>query len=96
MVKVRILSSLLKLFLVVYNGLQLGFHASGSSIISCTCGAWSESHDILGIVDDADVVYFIKANGEEITKITTRHLKVSSKVIGLIAPDESDVKQSFL
>ncbi|TYH98035.1 hypothetical protein ES332_A12G281900v1 [Gossypium tomentosum] len=65
------------------------------SIISCTCGAWSESQDILGIVDHADVVYFIKANGEEITRITTRHLKVSSKVIGLIAPDESDVKQSF-
>ncbi|KAK8658359.1 hypothetical protein V6N13_036567 [Hibiscus sabdariffa] len=72
-----------------------GIFTSGS-IISCTCGAWSESHDILGFVDDANVIYFIKANGEEITMITTKHLKVSSKVIGLIAPDGSDVKQSFL
>ncbi|GMJ00509.1 MAG2-interacting protein 2 [Hibiscus trionum] len=72
-----------------------GIFTSGS-IISCACGAWSESHDILGLVDDADVIYFIKANGEEITRITTKHLKVSSKVIGLIAPDDSDVKQSFL
>ncbi|WRX17057.1 Sec39 domain - like 1 [Theobroma cacao] len=69
---------------------------TSSSLVSCTCGAWSESHDILGVIDDADVIYFIKANGEEITKITKRHLKVSSTIIGLIAQDASDVQQSFL
>ncbi|XP_022723138.1 MAG2-interacting protein 2 isoform X1 [Durio zibethinus] len=67
-----------------------------SSLMSCICGAWSESHDILGIVDDADVIYFIKANGEEITRITKRHLKVSSAIIGLIAQDDSEVQRSFL
>ncbi|XVF51051.1 hypothetical protein PTKIN_Ptkin04bG0153100 [Pterospermum kingtungense] len=67
-----------------------------SSLISCTCGAWSESHDILGIVDDADVIHFIKANGEEISRVTKRHLKVSSTIIGLIAQDDSEAQQSFL
>ncbi|XVE58313.1 hypothetical protein DITRI_Ditri04bG0160200 [Diplodiscus trichospermus] len=69
---------------------------TSNSLISCTCGAWSESHDILGMVDDADVIYFIKANGEEMTRITKRHLKVSSTIIGLIAPDDSQVQRSFL
>ncbi|OMO87876.1 Secretory pathway Sec39 [Corchorus capsularis] len=69
---------------------------TSSSLISCTCGAWSESHDILGIVDGADIIYFIKANGEEITRITKKHLKVSSTIIGLIADDDFGVKPSFL
>ncbi|XWS61376.1 hypothetical protein CRYUN_Cryun07bG0121200 [Craigia yunnanensis] len=72
-----------------------GFFTS-SSLISCTCGAWSESHDILGIVDDADAIFFIKANGEEMTRITMRHLNVSSTIIGLIAQDDSEVQRSFL
>lgn len=83
-------------FLIVYNCFELGFHVSDSSLISCTCGAWSESHDILGIVDDADVIHFIKANGEEITRITKRHLKVSSTIIGLIAQDDSEAQRSLL
>ncbi|MBA0588317.1 hypothetical protein Gorai_001429, partial [Gossypium raimondii] len=68
---------------------------TNSSLVLYACGAWSESHDILGIVDDADVIYFIKANGEEITRITKRHLKISSTVIGLLAENDSEVQQSF-
>ncbi|KAK8560980.1 hypothetical protein V6N13_026415 [Hibiscus sabdariffa] len=67
-----------------------------SSLVLFTSGAWSESHDILGVVDDADVIYFIKANGEEITRITKRHLKVSSTITGLIAQDDYELQQSFL
>ncbi|KAH9716688.1 MAG2-interacting protein 2 [Citrus sinensis] len=59
-------------------------------------GAWSESHDVLGIVDDTHTVYFIKANGEEITRFTNKHLKVSLPIIGLIAQDETDVQRSCL
>ncbi|KHG22734.1 Neuroblastoma-amplified sequence [Gossypium arboreum] len=77
------------------NCFQLGFLASDSSLVLYACGAWSESHDILGIVDDADVIYFIKANGEEITRITKRHLKISSTVIGLLAENDFEVQQSF-
>ncbi|XP_039058992.1 MAG2-interacting protein 2-like [Hibiscus syriacus] len=69
---------------------------TGNSLVLFTSGAWSESHDILGVVDDADVIYFIKANGEEITRITKRHLKVSSTITGLIAHDDSELQQSFL
>ncbi|KAB2066968.1 hypothetical protein ES319_A09G195300v1 [Gossypium barbadense] len=68
---------------------------TNSSLVLYACGAWSESHDILGIVDDADVIYFIKANGEEITRITKRHLKISSTVIGLLAENDFEVQQSF-
>lgn len=59
-------------------------------------GAWSESHDVLGIVDESHTVYFIKANGEEITRFTNKHLKVSLPIISLIAQDETDVPRSCL
>ncbi|GMI71624.1 MAG2-interacting protein 2 [Hibiscus trionum] len=67
-----------------------------SSLDLFTTGAWSESLDILGVVDDADVIYFIKSNGEEITRIMKRHLKVSSTIVGLIAQDDSELQRSFL
>ncbi|KAI8028027.1 MAG2-interacting protein 2 [Camellia lanceoleosa] len=34
----------------------------GTSLSSFTFGIWSESHDVLGVVDDTDILYFIKAN----------------------------------
>lgn len=61
-----------------------------------TYGTWSESHDVLGLVDDTDTLYFIKTNGEEITRITKRNLKVTSPIIGLIAQDGSDVQEACL
>lgn len=67
-----------------------------SSLGGSICGAWSEFHDVLGIVDDTHTVYFIKANGEEITRFTNKHLKVSLPIIGLIAQDETDVQKSCL
>ncbi|KAF5731302.1 hypothetical protein HS088_TW19G00909 [Tripterygium wilfordii] len=59
-------------------------------------GAWSESHDVLGIADDTDTLCFIKANGEEITRITRRQLKASSAIVGLIAHYFDDLKRSCL
>ncbi|XP_037496707.1 MAG2-interacting protein 2 [Jatropha curcas] len=53
-------------------------------------GVWSESHDILGIADDNDVLYFIKANGEEITRVMKRQLETTSAIIGLIPHDSID------
>ncbi|KAF8376793.1 hypothetical protein HHK36_031538 [Tetracentron sinense] len=61
-----------------------------------THGTWSESHSILGVIDDTDTLYFIKANGEEITRITKKQLKVSASIIGLIVQDESESKSSCL
>ncbi|CAL5411104.1 unnamed protein product [Camellia sinensis] len=55
---------------------------------------WSESHDVLGVVDDTDILYFTKANGEEITRITKKHLKVSLPIMGLIVHDSSDMNKS--
>ncbi|RVW88962.1 MAG2-interacting protein 2 [Vitis vinifera] len=31
-------------------------------------GAWSESHDVLGVCDDSETLYFIKGNGEEMAR----------------------------
>lgn len=69
---------------------------SGGNLATFLCGTWSEAHDILGITDDTDTVYFVKSNGEEITRVTKRHLKVSLPIIGLILLDESDIKKSCL
>ncbi|KAL6961808.1 hypothetical protein U1Q18_045201 [Sarracenia purpurea var. burkii] len=67
----------------------------GSSLGAFTVGIWSENHDVLGVAND-DMLYFIKANGEEITRITKRNLKVSSSIVGLIAPDDFDMNKSCL
>lgn len=69
---------------------------SGGSLTSFTIGTWSESHDVLGVVDDTDTLHFIKANGDEITGIARRDLKVSLPVISLIVQDDSDVQKSCL
>ncbi|KAL6965044.1 hypothetical protein U1Q18_036101 [Sarracenia purpurea var. burkii] len=67
----------------------------GSSLGAFTVGIWSENHDVLGVAND-DMLYFIKSNGEEITRITKRNLKVSSSIVGLIAPDDFDMNKSCL
>ncbi|KAB2598829.1 hypothetical protein D8674_001749 [Pyrus ussuriensis x Pyrus communis] len=72
-----------------------GTFTSGS-LTSFTIGTWSESHDVLGVVDDTDTLHFIKANGDEITGIARRDLKVSLPVISLIVQDDSDVQKSCL
>lgn len=72
------------------------FYASGGSPASFTTGTWSESHDVLGVSDETDTLYFIKANGSEIVRINRRQLKVSLPVISLIVHDDSDVQKSCL
>lgn len=72
-----------------------GFFTS-STLGTFTFGVWSETHDVLGVADDADIIYFIKSNGEEITRITKGNLKVSSSIVGLIASDDSDMNSSCL
>ncbi|KAK2968190.1 hypothetical protein RJ640_018283 [Escallonia rubra] len=66
---------------------------TSEGLVTFTCGTWSESHEVLGVADDADTVYFIKANGEEITRITKKLLKASVPIIGLILLDDSDIKR---
>ncbi|GAV82820.1 Sec39 domain-containing protein [Cephalotus follicularis] len=68
---------------------------SCDSLCAFTCGAWSEPHDVLGVVDDTDTIYFIKTNGEEITRITKKHFKGSASVIGLIMQDDIDAQRSY-
>ncbi|CAH2044315.1 unnamed protein product [Thlaspi arvense] len=55
---------------------------------SFTSGIWSENHDVLALVDDSETLFFIKANGEEISQVTKRNLKVSSSVLGLMEDDD--------
>lgn len=72
------------------------FFLSGGTNNMFICGTWSDVHDILGVVDDNDGIYFLKANGEEITRITKKHLKISLPILGLISQDENDAKKSCL
>ncbi|XP_074291761.1 MAG2-interacting protein 2 [Silene latifolia] len=69
---------------------------TSSSVDAFTHGVWSESHDVLGIVDDVETLYFIRSNGEEITRIELRRLKVSSQIVGLFVADDSDIGESLL
>lgn len=68
----------------------------GSYPITYTFGAWSEDHGVLGIFDNTDTLYFIRANGEEITRITKQHLKVPLPIISFVIHDDKDVKKSCL
>ncbi|GFP88784.1 mag2-interacting protein 2 [Phtheirospermum japonicum] len=61
-----------------------------------TCGAWSESHELLGVADDTDTVHIVKPNGEEMTRITKKHLKTSSPIVGLIVQEDISEKKSIL
>ncbi|XP_065861764.1 MAG2-interacting protein 2 isoform X2 [Euphorbia lathyris] len=67
---------------------------TSSSLHLFTYGVWSESHDILGIVDDTDTLYFIKVNGEEVMRITKRDLKTTFPIIGMIPQDNTDAHGS--
>lgn len=69
---------------------------AASGLVTFSAGTWSESHDVLGVADDMDTLYFIKANGEEITRILKRQLKVSLPIVKLIANADSDVQRSCL
>ncbi|CAN4085664.1 unnamed protein product [Withania somnifera] len=66
------------------------------NITSFHCGAWSETHDVLGVADDSDTIYLIRANGEEITKISKSHIKSSAPIVGLMVQDDADLKKSCL
>ncbi|XP_047972241.1 MAG2-interacting protein 2 [Salvia hispanica] len=61
-----------------------------------TCGTWSESHELLGVVDDTGTIYVVKPYGEEMTRITKRHLNLSSPIVGLILQDDASEKKSYL
>ncbi|KAL0317965.1 UNVERIFIED_CONTAM: MAG2-interacting protein 2, partial [Sesamum angustifolium] len=61
-----------------------------------TCGTWSESHELLGVADDTDTIYIVKPNGEEMTKITKKHLNASFPIVGLIVLDDASDKKILL
>ncbi|KAL1541618.1 MAG2-interacting protein 2 [Salvia divinorum] len=61
-----------------------------------TCGTWSESHELLGVVDDTGTIYVVKPYGEEMTRITKRHLNLSSPIVSLILQDDTSEKKSYL
>ena len=69
---------------------------AASSPVTFLAGTWSESHDVLGVADDMDTLYFIKANGEEIMRVLKRQLKVSLPIVKMIANDDSNVQKSLL
>ncbi|KAL2555078.1 MAG2-interacting protein 2 [Forsythia ovata] len=73
----------------------VGMFNSGN-VGTFTCGTWSEAHEVLGVADDTDTLYFIKANGEEITRVTKRHLNASLPIVGLVVLDDTYTKKSCL
>ncbi|KAI3756951.1 hypothetical protein L6452_04483 [Arctium lappa] len=64
--------------------------------ITFMLGAWSEDHGVLGVFDSTDTLYFIRANGEEITRITKQHLKVPLPIISFVIHDDKDMTKSCL
>ncbi|XP_073123182.1 MAG2-interacting protein 2 [Henckelia pumila] len=70
------------------------FHCGNADTF--TCGTWSESHELLGVVDDMNTIYIIKPNGEEITRIAKKHLNITLPIVGLIAKDNTYEKSSPL
>ncbi|KAI3705881.1 hypothetical protein L1987_76130 [Smallanthus sonchifolius] len=69
---------------------------TSTSLVTFMFGAWSEDHDILGVFDNTDTLYFIRANGEEITRITKQHLKMPLPIISFVIHDNKDMKKSCL
>ncbi|GAB2265039.1 hypothetical protein Dimus_000106 [Dionaea muscipula] len=59
-------------------------------------GTWSESHNVLGAVDDGDTLYLLKANGEEIIRIERRHFKLVFPIIGLLVFDDAEKEGACL
>ncbi|XP_042492320.1 MAG2-interacting protein 2 isoform X2 [Macadamia integrifolia] len=59
-------------------------------------GAWSDFHDVLGVIDEEDTLYFIKPNGDDIARIKKQQLKIAVPIIGLIAQNDHDAKSSCL
>ncbi|KAM0071082.1 putative transcription factor WD40-like family [Helianthus debilis subsp. tardiflorus] len=69
---------------------------TSNSLVTFMSGVWSEEHDILGVFDDTDTLYFIRANGDEITRITRQHLKMPLPIISFVIHDNKDTKKSCL
>ncbi|KAF9622425.1 hypothetical protein IFM89_031228 [Coptis chinensis] len=61
-----------------------------------TLGALSDSHDVLGAVDDSHTLYFIKPNGEEIERVTKSKFKIFVPIVGLAVLGDPDAKTSCM
>uniref|UniRef100_A0A1D1Z3C7 Neuroblastoma-amplified sequence n=1 Tax=Anthurium amnicola TaxID=1678845 RepID=A0A1D1Z3C7_9ARAE len=59
-------------------------------------GAWSEPQGILGVVDHMDRLFFIKSNGQEISRTTAGQLNLSTPIVDLIVLDDLNAKKSCL
>ncbi|KAK4790120.1 hypothetical protein SAY86_017424 [Trapa natans] len=66
---------------------------TNGSFYTFAAGAWLGRQDILGVVDDSDTLYFIKANGEEISRITRSSLRVPLPIVGIFVSIDSDLQQ---
>ncbi|XP_073099912.1 MAG2-interacting protein 2 [Elaeis guineensis] len=73
-----------------------GIFTSNDRLTVFTNGAWLEPHGILGVIDDLSTLYFIKANGEEMTRRTRDQLKLSAPITDLVVQDELNSKKSYL
>ncbi|XP_021753504.1 MAG2-interacting protein 2-like [Chenopodium quinoa] len=69
---------------------------ASNNVGAYTLGVWSESHDVLGIVDDVDTLYFIKSNGDELLRIDRRHLKLAFSIVGFFVPDVTEATEPLL
>ncbi|CAL9082320.1 unnamed protein product [Musa acuminata var. zebrina] len=59
-------------------------------------GAWVEPLGVLVIIDDMSTLYFIRANGMEITRRTRVQLKLSSPIIDLFVQEDLNSKNTSL
>ncbi|KAI3924574.1 hypothetical protein MKX01_038014 [Papaver californicum] len=71
-----------------------GIFIGHDKLATFTYGAWSDIHDVLGVIDETDTLYFIKSSGEELSSITKKQLKVSTAIRGLIVQVDLDGQQS--
>lgn len=59
-------------------------------------GAWVEPLGVLVIINDMSTLYFIRANGMEITRRTRVQLKLSSPIIDLFVQEDLNSKNTSL
>ncbi|RZC69622.1 hypothetical protein C5167_032763 [Papaver somniferum] len=71
-----------------------GIFIGHNKLATFTYGAWSDIHDVLGVIDETDTFHLIKSNGEELSRITKKQLKVSMAIRGLIVQGDLDGQQS--
>ncbi|GLJ28279.1 hypothetical protein SUGI_0555830 [Cryptomeria japonica] len=56
-------------------------------------GVWVDNRNILAVSDSLDTIYFLKPNGEELTRIPKNHLQATGAIIGLFVWEDQSANK---